>query len=128
MKLVLALFAVTACGDNGLTPDAGVEPPDAPPDAPSFDTLAGTGLCLDAGCMQISPNVREYEPRFGLWADGATKRRWLYLPPGTTIDTSDMSYWVFPIGTKVWKEFARDGTRVETRYIEKLRPEAEANP
>src|SRR5262245_2351990 len=131
MKLALALatLAVTACGDNArLAPDAAVDAPDDTPDADPLSTLAGTGLCLDPGCTQINPEAREYEPRFALWADGATKRRWLYLPPGMTIDTTNMNLWSFPIGTKVWKEFARDGVRVETRYIEKIRPDSAAAP
>jgi hypothetical protein len=53
-----------------------------------------------------------------LWDDTATKRRWIYLPPGTKIDTTDMDHWIFPVGTKIWKEFAR-GPRVETRLIYK---------
>ncbi|MBA3503766.1 MAG: hypothetical protein H0T65_25620, partial [Deltaproteobacteria bacterium] len=30
--------------------------------------------------------------------------------------------WKFPVGTKLWKEFTRDGVRVETRYIVKTMP------
>ena len=41
--------------------------PDGNPLMPS--TLAGTGLCLDASCSQISADVHEYAPRFVLWAD-----------------------------------------------------------
>lgn len=120
-RWTLALLAVVACGDNALGPDARIDSPpplpvDAPPDADPLSSLAGTGLCLDRGCMQINPEAREYEPRFPLWDDDATKRRWIYLPPGTKIDTTDMDHWVFPVGTKLWKEFAR-GTRVETRLI-----------
>ena len=44
--------------------------------------------------------------------DRAAKRRWIQLPEGATIDTSDMDYWQFPVGTKLWKEFVRDGVRV----------------
>ena len=28
-----------------------------------------------------------------------------------------MDHWKFPVGTKLWKEFTRDGMRVETRFI-----------
>lgn len=59
-----------------------------------------------------------YRPRFELWSDGAEKRRWIALP--AAIDTRDMDSWRFPVGTKLWKEFSRDGVRVETRYLEKL--------
>jgi hypothetical protein len=62
----------------------------------------------------------EFRPRFELWSDGASKRRFLFLPPGTQIDTTDPDYFRFPVGTKVWKEFSLDGTRIETRLIEKV--------
>jgi len=119
-RWTLVLLAAAACGDNAAGPDARIDSPpvDVPPDADPLATLAGTGLCLDRGCTQMNPAVRAYEPRFPLWDDSATKRRWIYLPPGTKIDTSDMDHWVFPVGTKVWKEFSR-GPRVETRLIMK---------
>jgi hypothetical protein len=84
--------------------------------------LSETGLFADAAAGGLAPGVMAYAPRFQLWSDGADKRRWLWLPPGTRIDTSDMDSWVFPVGTKFWKEFTRDGVRVETRLIEKLGP------
>ena len=121
----LGCVLLVACGGGGdATPDApvvGDAAPDADPLRPP--TLAGTGLCTNAACTEFSPDVAEYEPRFELWSDTAAKRRWIYLPPGTTIDTSDMDYWKFPVGTKLWKEFVRDGVRVETRYIVKLKPD-----
>lgn len=49
----------------------------------------------------------------------ADKRRWLRLPAGTAIDASDPDAWQFPPGTRLWKEFAHAGRRVETRYIER---------
>jgi hypothetical protein len=126
VKLVLLVAAIAAgCGDNNAGP--GVDAPkidapkiDAPPDADPLETLAGTGLCADAACMQINAGILEYEPRFQLWDDTAVKRRWIYLPPGTKINTSNMDHWVFPVGTKLWKQFTRDSTRVETRLIMKV--------
>jgi hypothetical protein len=130
VRIVVACALVAACGDNRrLQSDAGLgtdgraadaSPIDGNPLEP--DTLAGTGLCIDAACTQISPDVRAYTPRWPLWADAASKRRWLYLPPGTQIDTSDMDHWKFPMGTKFWKEFTSGTTRVETRYIAKVGP------
>jgi hypothetical protein len=64
--------------------------------------------------------VRTFVPRFELWSDGAEKRRFVWLPPGTQIDTNDMDSWQFPVGTKLWKEFTRDGVRVETRLLQRL--------
>lgn len=124
-----AACVLAGCGDNKALPDAppGAEAPivDVGPDADPLKplTLAGTGLCTNAECTTFSSDVIEYKPRFELWSDGATKRRWIYLPPGTQIDTSDMDYWKFPVGTKLWKEFTRDGVRVETRYIVKTMPD-----
>jgi hypothetical protein len=63
---------------------------------------------------------------YPLWSDGAAKRRFVYLPPGTNIDTSDMDYWGLPQGTRLWKEFTRDGVKVETRLLWKQGP-AEAD-
>jgi hypothetical protein len=67
----------------------------------------------------LSPDVSPYAPSTPLWADGASKRRFIYLPPGTTIDSRDPDHWLFPNGTKIWKEFSRDGRKLETRYLEK---------
>lgn len=84
-------------------------------------TLDCTGLYDDIGTKSVSSKVREYTPAAPLWSDGAVKRRWLYLPPGTTIDTSSPNDWVFPIGTRTWKEFKVDGKLIETRLFWKVR-------
>ena len=115
------LAVVCACGDGKQNPDAAVvadAPIDADPNNPP--TLLDTGLCVDAACTQIAAGNKAYKPRFELYSDGATKRRWIYLPPGTQIDTTDMDYWQFPVGTKLWKEFTRDGIRVETRLVMRI--------
>lgn len=61
-----------------------------------------------------------FSPQYPLWSDGSAKRRWLHLPPGTAIDASRPDAWDFPPGTKAWKEFSRNGQRIETRLIERL--------
>ncbi|MDB4960627.1 MAG: hypothetical protein JWP01_626 [Myxococcales bacterium] len=96
-------------GDGGSDGDGGVI--DAPREM--------HGLCVDVACTMIAPEVLAYDPRWDLYSDGAVKRRWIYLPPGEKIDTSLVDWWKFPVGTKLWKEFVRDGVRVETRYLEK---------
>jgi hypothetical protein len=60
-----------------------------------------------------------FEPQYPLWTDGAAKRRWIHLPPGTAIDKSNPEAWEFPRGTRLWKEFALDGRVVETRFIQR---------
>lgn len=82
-------------------------------------TLSATGLFADMAGDALALGVMPYRPRFELWSDGATKRRWIHLPAGSKIDAADMDAWRFPNGTKLWKEFTRDGVRVETRYMEK---------
>ena len=59
-----------------------------------------------------------FSPQYPLWSDGANKRRWIYLPPGTAIDAARPDAWDFPPGTRLWKEFALGGP-VETRFIER---------
>jgi hypothetical protein len=63
----------------------------------------------------------EFAPRYPLWTDGAAKRRWLSLPRGASIGTAQADAWSFPRGTRLWKEFAFEGRKVETRYIERGR-------
>jgi len=87
------------------------------------ERLSQTGLFAAAGSGKIAADAIEYEPRFALWSDGASKRRWVTLPAGTRIDTADPDAWSFPVGTKFWKEFSRDGRRIETRLLVKLDPD-----
>jgi hypothetical protein len=100
---------------------SGVDPPDCAHDtidggdAPTH--LACTGLYADFASGTIAPGVRPFTPGFTLWSDGAEKSRYIYLPPGTQIDTTDMDQWTFPVGTRLWKEFRLQGLRVETRLL-----------
>ncbi len=92
--------------------------------------LSATGLYSDLATGALAPGVRAYTPQFALWSDGSTKARWLYVPPGQHIDTSDMDNWIYPVGTKFWKEFASDRLpdgskapeprRIETRLLWKF--------
>jgi hypothetical protein len=84
--------------------------------------LSETGLFADVRADLVAPGVLAYRPEFELWSDGATKRRWIQLPPDGRIDTEDMDSWSFPVGTKLWKEFSRDGVRVETRLLQRMGP------
>jgi mono/diheme cytochrome c family protein len=84
--------------------------------------LSQTGLYEEHAGGTIARTALPFRPEFELWTDGATKRRWIALPPGTRIDSSDMDSWRFPEGTKLWKEFTRDGVRVETRLLQKIGP------
>lgn len=101
---------------------------DAPPQAVQGllpARLSETGLYADLASETLATGVAAFAPQFELWSDGAAKRRWILLPPGESIDTTDMDAWQFPVGTKIWKEFSRDGIRVETRLLHRVgaRPE-----
>jgi hypothetical protein len=88
--------------------------------APLPQSLAETGLYADAARLEIAPDLLAFSPQYPLWSDGASKRRWLMLPQGKAIDASDPDAWVFPIGSRLWKEFSLQGRPVETRYSERL--------
>jgi hypothetical protein len=84
------------------------------------DRLSDTGLYSDLDSGALAPGVERFRPAFELWSDGAEKRRFIRLPPGAQIDSSDMDAWSFPVGTRMWKEFRSRGLRVETRLIERV--------
>lgn len=81
--------------------------------------LADTGLFAAGSVTEMSSGIESFSPQYPLWSDGAVKRRWIRLPPDSAIDGSHPAAWVFPGGTRFWKEFSREGRRVETRMIER---------
>src|SRR5262245_338572 len=102
-----------------LTVAAGIALATAPADqAPGL--LRETGLFAPGSVDAVAAGVRSFTPQYPLWSDGATKRRWMRLPPGGVIDATQPAAWVFPPGTRFWKEFSVAGRRVETRMIERL--------
>jgi hypothetical protein len=111
---VFGLAAIAGCGRYWVCDLADSEPTSELP-----ERLSQTGLYADIASGALAGDVAAYTPQFPLWSDGADKRRWIWLPPGTQIDSSDMDEWVFPNGTKVWKEFSASGVRIETRLLER---------
>jgi hypothetical protein len=79
--------------------------------------LSETGLYGKSGPLVVDPRNRPYSPQYPLWSDGARKQRWVSLPAGASIDVTNVDAWVFPVGTKFWKEFVFNGRRVETRLL-----------
>jgi glucose/arabinose dehydrogenase len=111
-----------------------VEPPPEPPvDGPPLvdhptdpmpKFLSRTGFYPSFPALTPLSRAIPFTPQFALWSDGADKRRFLVLPPGTSIDTSDPERWVFPVGTLVVKHFGytrKSGARreIETRVLQK---------
>lgn len=104
--------------DAGAPEDAAPPPP--PPGSRGFERLSQTNLYADIQAKTLGPDVLEFRPAHTLWSDGAEKTRWVRLPPGQTFDTTDPSHWVLPVGTQLWKQFVRDGKRIETRLVERI--------
>jgi len=103
-----------------LTIGASARPAGSAPAPDAFrapEHLAETGLFRADRPGVVDPRNRAFLPQYPLWTDGAAKSRWIYLPAGATIDASQANEWVFPVGTKLWKEFRFDGRRVETRLL-----------
>ncbi|MEY4515073.1 MAG: hypothetical protein RLZZ450_7195 [Pseudomonadota bacterium] len=95
--------------------DAG--PPCVEPEAGLPSDVFCTGLYKGRDPKTHADEAKPYTPGVKFWSDGAQKDRFLYLPPHTQIDTSDLDAWKFPVGTKAWKEFHIDGKLVETRIF-----------
>jgi hypothetical protein len=83
--------------------------------------LSQTGLYPGPGTA-VDPRNLIYSPQYPLWSDGAQKSRWIFVPPGSRIDATDVDGWEFPAGTRFWKQFAFAGRKVETRLLWKATP------
>jgi hypothetical protein len=110
---VLAAASVS-CGSSSDEPQRG-----GPYPRPQYQLLSQTGLYTDIAAQAVTAEARAFVPSFPLWSDGADKARWVALPAGTAIETLDMDRWVFPIGTRFWKQFSLAGVPLETRLIER---------
>lgn len=116
MKRAVAILAAAGLvlvgvpGRSGATPSVGGSAGKPPA------RLSETGLYA-SHAPDVDPRNLAYSPQYPLWSDGAEKSRWVFLPPGTRIDARNAEAWVFPVGTKFWKEFSFDGKKVETRLI-----------
>ena len=134
-RSLVLLALVGACGGSSMPPgvdgaapvtfEAGPEAAALPPQCEGAavppGTLECTGLYADLAAKQLAPGVAPYAPAVPLWSDGAEKERWVLLPPGTIIDSGNPSEWVFPVGTKFWKQFSVGGKRIETSLWQKVR-------
>jgi hypothetical protein len=105
MRLLLCLWAVLLVVAVGTASER----------APRL--LSDTGLYAPGSPGVIAEDARPFSPQYPLWSDGATKSRWVYLPPGAAIDASNPNEWQVPVGTRFWKQFEFNGRKVETRMI-----------
>jgi hypothetical protein len=86
--LILGCAVAVACEASPMAPT---------PSADGPRRLSQMGLYRDIETRAIADGVVEFEPSYSLWSDGVSKRRWIMLPAGTQIDTSDMNQWIFPL-------------------------------
>lgn len=101
------------------------QPSAAEEDAGVVDYDCGPpGLYRDRSFRKLATGVVPYTPSYELWADGAEKERFIYLPDDTQIDTSNPNRWSFPVGTRIYKTFSLNGVKLETRRFEKVKEPA----
>ena len=116
--LGVIVAAVAAAGATLAGPAAGPQLAGGAAD-PLPTHLRDTGLYAAESASDVIDGNVAFSPQYPLWSDGAAKRRWIHVPPGTAIEASRPDAWEFPPGTKLWKEFSHE-RRVETRLIERL--------
>lgn len=122
VRVLAAIVAFALVGAAAVAPAVGAGAAagrGAIPVEPLPARLSDTGLYADGSTGVVRPDALPFSPQYPLWSDGTTKRRWIRLPAGASIDASDPDAWAFPPGTRLWKEF-RHGRPIETRYIERL--------
>jgi uncharacterized repeat protein (TIGR03806 family) len=84
-------------------------------------------LLSDTGCFnKIDPRLPvdglvPYDVRIPFWSDGASKRRFLALPPGESAQIRPDGSIHFPVGSVLAKQFFLDRRLIETRLIMKYR-------
>lgn len=68
--------------------------------------LSAVGVYPRLPALELASRAQAYEPQYPLWSDGGDKQRSLVLPEGESIDDSDPSAYVFPVGTLIFKTFS----------------------
>jgi hypothetical protein len=113
--VLLPLLALAAAVGGGCTSFRDCSTVDASAAEGLPELLSETGLYSDIAAGVIADDAIAFVPRYRLWTDSATKRRWLILPEGGQVDTEVRDDWSYPVGTKFFKDFTRDGVLAETR-------------
>jgi mono/diheme cytochrome c family protein len=89
LALAAALFGAVACSTaKAEAPGAGSVVASSRP-LPRL--LSETGLYVRGSTSEVRPEHLFFVPQYPLWSDGATKRRFVSLPPGSRIDASTIA-------------------------------------
>jgi glucose/arabinose dehydrogenase/mono/diheme cytochrome c family protein len=98
------------------------------PTAPFPTKLSDTGLFVSVKDDLPAPGLIPYSVNSPLWADGASKERFMAIPGNGTADVMTSHGWSFPEGTVLVKTFSLDvpagdektqPRRIETRLLTK---------
>jgi hypothetical protein len=119
--LLAALLVSSGCSSGGAEP----EPKPVPtwldqPTAELPPSMSELGLYRSLPALDVAhPAAVAFRPRYELWSNGADKQRYLVLPPGGAVDTSQPQAWTFPLGSLLFKTFsAPRETGAEPRAVE----------
>jgi hypothetical protein len=88
--------------------------------------LSDTGFFLSTAELKARADVEAYSVNHSFWSDGASKKRWFWIPPGKKIGFHAQEPWEFPEGSVLIKQLdllvAPEKTRrLETRFFRKDR-------
>ncbi len=91
------------------------------PDKPWPSRLSETGLFADVATLKPTPGVYEYLVNAEGWADGATRRRFVAIPPSAPLQAmGEARYYkslFLDLGGAFTQTFFMDGTPVETQIL-----------
>ena len=113
------LYVIEWSGERGLW-EIVLPPEEFPP-----TSLADAQVFSDLGAQTPAAGVVPYEVNAPFWSDGATKTRFIRLPPGERIAFTSSGPWSFPDQTLLIKNFYLDLVRgdpasrriIETRFL-----------
>jgi len=105
--LGIIALAIACSGDEEPEPEP--TPPVVVNPAPvgePWDSLKEWGLFDDTVAQDPSSEVQPYEVIAPLFSDYTYKRRFAWIPDGTTVEYRDDDVWGFPVGTILVKTFS----------------------
>lgn len=117
MKLLAAALVLMGAALAAKTAPAPQVNDKAVTEAAYPQTLGEYGFFTDAAGTNPAPGVMPYRLNTPLWSDGATKTRFLYLPPGAQARANGEGLLDLPVGAALIKSFAFGGKLVETRVL-----------
>ena len=109
-RLLSAAFAVAllsaGCSSSDSAPPQTVEGVNPAPEGEPWKTLDEWQLFTDAAEQEPEERVIPYDVNSPLYADYASKYRFLYVPDGKKIGYADTAVWELPVGSILVKTFS----------------------